>query len=189
MRRLSALAVATLLLATELGVTTPDAASAAVARACKPAVDGDSATPGDAAPTFTLPTLDHGCVRLAALRGSPVVVNFWASWCRNCRREFPALRAAYAKQHEAAGLEIVGVASSDIRSDSRRFARQQHANWILASDDDEIVANAYLVKPIPQTIFIRPDGTVSAHIYGEVSKKDLAAELRKIIPTHATPTT
>jgi cytochrome c biogenesis protein CcmG, thiol:disulfide interchange protein DsbE len=186
MRGLGATISVALLVATVTGAARPVAASSVeVARACTPAVHGNGAATGDAAPTFTLPTLDHRCVRLAALRGSPVVVNFWASWCHPCRQEFPDLRAAYA-EHHAAGLEIVGVTYRDIRSDSRQFAREQHADWILASDDDGDVAKAYGVKPVPQTIFIRPDGTIAAHIYGPVSKRELAKQLRTILPAPTT---
>jgi peroxiredoxin len=184
-RALAAFAAVSLLItatpAAAASLAHPAAATVESARRCTPSIHGDGATTGDTAPTFTLPTLDHGCVRLASLHGSPLVVNFWASWCNPCRQEFPDLRRAYAKHHEK-GLEIVGVTYRDIRSDSRRFAREQHADWILASDDDGIVAQAYGVKPIPQTIFIRPDGTIAAHYYGPVSRKELASELHKILP-------
>jgi peroxiredoxin len=190
MRALAAFAAVALLLTATPAVAAPlaHAAPGAVesARRCTPGVHGDGATTGDVAPIFTLPTLDHGCVRLASLRGSPVVVNFWASWCNPCRQEFPDLRRAYAR-HRDAGLEIVGVTYRDIPSDSRQFAREQHADWTLANDDDGIVAQAYGVKPIPQTIFIRPDGTIAAHYYGPVSRKDLASELRKILPATLRP--
>jgi peroxiredoxin len=147
---------------------------------CVPAVSSGPATVGDPAPEFRLRGLDGGCVDLADLHGHPVIVNFWASWCFPCRQEMPLLRDAYAKHH-AAGLEIVGIPYRDIDSDSRAFAKKYGASWLLARDTDSATADAYGVRPIPQSFFIRPDGTISAHIRGMTSG-DLRRELQKILP-------
>ena len=150
--------------------------------ACDPTV-GDASTapaPGDPAPTFSLPGLDGGCVRLADLRGQPVVVNFWASWCNPCRKEFPQLRGA-SDQYRGDGLEVIGVTFRDIPVDSRRFAAEERADWPLAVDDGGLVADAYRVTAVPQTLFIRPDGTISARIYGPFSARELDKEISKIL--------
>lgn len=135
---------------------------------------------GDAAPAFTLPTLDDTCFHLRATRGHPVVVNFWASWCNPCRKEFPLLADAYA-EHRGQNLDIVGVTHRDIESDARRFADEQDADWPLAFDDDQRVSRAYGITQIPQTIFVRRDGTISARIFGELTKADLADEFGEIL--------
>jgi len=156
--------------------------SEAPASACDPAV-GDAATApaiGDPAPSFALPGLDGGCVRLADLRGQPVVVNFWASWCNPCRKEFPQLREAN-DQYRDDGLEVIGVTFRDIPFDSRRFAGEEHADWPLAVDEGELVAHAYRVTAVPQTLFIRRDGTISARIYGPFSARELDKEIGKIL--------
>ena len=159
----------------------PRAVSASVATESGSPAAGDVATP------FTLPGLDGGCVRLADLRGKPVVINFWASWCNPCRKEFPLLARTYAHDH-GDGLEIVGVSFQDIASDARRFARGHHADWLLAFDGNGDVAKAYGIRPVPQTLFVRRDGTVSARIYGPLSARDLRVELAKILaPAPATP--
>ena len=68
--------------------------------------------PGTPAPALRLPGLDGGQVDLAALRGRPVVVNFWATWCDPCVREFPLLRQA-AAAHRPDRLAVVGVLTND----------------------------------------------------------------------------
>lgn len=159
---------------------TPAGCRASVATASGSAAAGDVATP------FTLPGLDGGCVRLADLRGKPVVINFWASWCHPCRQEFPLLRRTF-DQHRDEGLELVGVSFQDIASDARRFARERDADWLLAFDESGDVAKAYGIRPVPQTLFVRPDGVISARIYGPLSAHDLRVELAKILrPAPAT---
>ena len=146
---------------------------------CTPTVAPGPATIGEVAPEFRLRGLDGGCVDLAALRGHPVVINFWASWCFPCREEMPLFRDAYAEHHDE-GLEIIGIPYRDIPSDSRAFAEKYGATWLLARDPDSAAANAYGVRPIPQSIFVRRDGTIASHIRGMTSA-EFRRELSKIL--------
>ena len=90
---------------------------------------------GDVAPDFELETLDGGTVRLSDFRGTPVVLNFWASWCTPCREEFPCLRDALADADGA--FELIGVDTGDIRGDgravregaTRRLAERLRRGW------------------------------------------------------------
>ena len=76
------------------------------------------------APAFDLPRLDReGNLSLASLRGKGVVVNFWASWCKPCKREAPALQRTW-ESHRGRGLVVLGVDVDDVSSDARRFARK-----------------------------------------------------------------
>lgn len=163
-------------------VTTGNDASTSTAQdaACRPTVDATAGpiTVGSKVPDFELPTLDGGCVRLASYRGRPVVVNFWASWCNPCRREFPLFRDALAR-HGDDRLEVLGVVHDDITSDARRFARQRRTTWPLLLDENDDVADAFGVKAIPQTFFVRPDGTLASHLYGLTSDRELEAEIAR----------
>jgi len=146
-----------------------------------PSAGAPSDTPaGSAAPGFSLPTLDGRHVALAQLAGHPVVVNFWASWCHPCRQEFPLLRAALAR-HRPEGLVIVGVSFQDIPSDARAFVRQEHADWIFATDADGAVAAAYGVRPVPETFYIRRDGTLARRRFGITSSHELEQDLQTIL--------
>jgi len=139
-----------------------------------------SAPAASAAPAFSLPTLGGGHVALAQLTGHPVVVNFWASWCHPCRQEFPLFRAALAR-HRSQGLVIVGVSFQDIPSDARAFVRQEHADWTFATDDDGAVAAAYGVRPVPETFYIRRDGTLARRRFGITSSHQLEQDLTSIL--------
>jgi len=140
------------------------------------------ATVGGTAPDFALPGLDGGRVSLSAYAGVPVIVNFWASWCNPCRKEFPLLQAA-RRAYADAGLEVIGVSYEDIASDARAFAEAQDANWPLARDPGGALAAAYGVRAIPQTFFIDADGTIVSRVFGITSARDLEAEIRKIVIT------
>jgi cytochrome c biogenesis protein CcmG/thiol:disulfide interchange protein DsbE len=140
------------------------------------------APPGSQAPDFDLARLRApGRVRLADLRGKPVIVNFWASYCIPCRKEFPTFRAAQAK-YRAQGLQIVGITFKDLSGDSRAFAKQQRANWDLAiGGDGDPVGKAYGVRALPQTFFIDRRGTIVARYFGAPSGDRFDQEVRKIV--------
>lgn len=136
------------------------------------------ATAGDPAPDFELTTLDGETLRLSDLRGTPVVLNFWASWCTPCRAEFPLLREFH---READGeYAVVGVDTGDIRGDGEEFARDQRADWPNGFDVDGAVARSYGVNGLPQTFFIDRDGTITARVPAELTESTIRARLAEI---------
>jgi cytochrome c biogenesis protein CcmG, thiol:disulfide interchange protein DsbE len=142
---------------------------------------GGSAEVGSPAPDFVLPALDgSGDVRLADFRGRPVIVNFWASWCNPCRDEFPLLKEAL-RDYRADRLAVIGVTYRDIPNDSRDFVEKMKGTWPQAVDDDRAVAEAFGVRSIPITFFIRPDGTVAARLFGFTSEAALEEPIGKLL--------
>jgi cytochrome c biogenesis protein CcmG/thiol:disulfide interchange protein DsbE len=146
-------------------------------------VTGAGGEVGASAPDFQLPALDgRGDVRLADFRGRPVIVNFWASWCNPCRQEFPLLKDAI-RDRRAERLAVIGVTYQDIASDSRAFVKQRRATWPQGVDDSGTVADAFGVRAIPQSFFIRADGTIAARIFGFTSEDALAHPLNELLGT------
>jgi cytochrome c biogenesis protein CcmG/thiol:disulfide interchange protein DsbE len=144
-------------------------------------VDTGAIDIGSPAPAFELPALRGGAtVSLAALRGQPVIVNFWASWCDPCREEFPVLAKAL-RAHRDDKLAVIGVTYRDIPSDSRSFVRKMKARWPQGVDKDGVIAKAYGVRAIPQSFFIRPDGTLAAHVFGITSDEALRKPLEELL--------
>jgi cytochrome c biogenesis protein CcmG, thiol:disulfide interchange protein DsbE len=147
----------------------------------RPGVTSAGGEVGYAAPDFQLPALDRrDDARLSSYRGRPVIVNFWASWCNPCRQEFPLLKDAL-REHRAERLAVIGVTYQDIASDSRAFVKQRDATWPQGIDDDGAVANAFGVRAIPQSFFVRADGTIAARIFGFTSEAALADPLAKLL--------
>ena len=144
-------------------------------------VSGAGGDVGSPAPDFQLPALDgHGDERLADYRGRPVIVNFWASWCNPCRKEFPLLKQAL-RDHHAQHLAVIGVTYQDIPSDSRTFVKQKQATWPQGVDDGGAVAGAFGVRAIPQGFFVRADGTIAARVFGFTSEAALARPLAELL--------
>jgi peroxiredoxin len=135
---------------------------------------------GSDAPAFVLPDLDGGCFHSTQYRGRPLVLNFWASWCHPCRTEFPLLEKARQRYRDD-GLEVIGITVDRITSDARQFADERDAQWPLAVDDDDVVADAFGVRSIPETFFITADGTVVSHVFGLTSVRDLDKEIAQLL--------
>lgn len=135
---------------------------------------------GDMAPNFALADLDGNPLRLADLRGRPVVLNFWASWCGPCVEEFPILQRALAR-HRAAGLVVVGVVVRDNSEAARDFMARMGASWPAAMDPSEDVARRFGIYAPPETFFIDPQGVVAGRQIGQLTVADLDRQLALIL--------
>jgi len=143
-------------------------------------VIGGSPLLGKAAPDIALQDLDGNTVRLSELRGKPVVLNFWASWCIPCRDEFPQFVAARG-EHVADELQIVGVVHNDVAGSARDFAATQGALWPMLMDPANTAWDAYGGVGVPMTFFIDRDGIVRAASLGPVTAAGLKQQLATIL--------
>jgi cytochrome c biogenesis protein CcmG, thiol:disulfide interchange protein DsbE len=133
------------------------------------------------APAVTLPRLiGAGTYDLGTLRGRPALVNFWASWCADCRAEFAALRAA-RDQFRDQGLVVVGVAVQDTADGARAFADESGADWPLLFDEGSRAALAYGVTAVPQTFFVAADGRIDAVHAGPIGPDALTDGLDRLV--------
>jgi peroxiredoxin len=124
---------------------------------------------GAPAPNFTLRRLDDGRkVDLASLRGKPVVLNFFASWCGPCKGEAPVLESAWQKYKSQ--VVFLGVDYHDVTSDGRKFLRVHDITYPTVQDGSGDIADRYGVTGVPETYFIDARGRlVGSHIAGTVA--------------------
>jgi len=136
--------------------------------------------PATSAPRLRLTTLDGGTLDLSAYRGRPVLLNFWATWCGPCVREFPLLRRTLHRRGSA-GLVVLGVLVNDGAGRARTFVRQHGGSWPVGIDEGAKAAGAFKVVGLPETVFVRRDGTLSTRVLGELTQERLDAQLAPII--------
>ncbi len=136
---------------------------------------------GKPAPAFQLANLSGQTVSLNDYRGKVVLLNFWATWCPDCREEMPTLEAVYQKLH-AKGFEVVAPSVDD---DGRKavmpfVAKNSPSFTILLSDPK--TAEAYGVRGIPSSFLIGPDGKVVKHYLGGVEPQELENDILQQLP-------
>ena len=150
---------------------------------------GDSSAVGDinspligkAMPDFTLATLDGSKqIHLATLKGTPLVLNFWASWCTGCQQEVPFLQKAQG-QLKAQHVVLMGIEGQEAASAGQAFLQKYSLNYLNVHDTtDGTTAISYGVTAFPETLFINSKGIVVAKWIGALTDKGLQVELAKM---------
>ena len=148
------------------------------------AAGSPSAQVGGTAPALESRTMEGAPISLASLRGSPVLLNVWATWCHPCQDEIPVLEALY-KRHSAVGLKVIGVSIDDAgrRKDVQAFARRFGITYHVWLDPDQRVMPAFSVIGVPTTFLIDASGRLVWRKTGEVKAGDpvLAAALDSVL--------
>lgn len=118
--------------------------------------------------------LADGEVSLDELRGTPVVLNFWASWCVPCREEAPLLARSW-RRYGPHGVLFVGLNMQDLTDDADRFMREFDNDYLNVRDPTDATALDWGVTGIPETFFITPGGKVVSHAIGVASGEQMRA--------------
>lgn len=142
--------------------------------------DKHKARVGTTAPNFTLTGVDGKSVTLSALRGRPVVIAFFASWCQPCEEELPVL--ARLQREHAGRMSVIGVNYQDLPSDTAAFVHRLGVSFpALLESPDGPVAARYGVRGIPQTIFVDARGIVRGRVYGQTSRRALQPAINDLL--------
>lgn len=112
-------------------------------------------------------------IGLEDLRGGPVVLNFWASWCDPCREEAPLLQRSWERWGPR-GVLFVGLNMQDLTDDARGFLDEFSVDYPTIRDPGKSVAADYGLTGIPETFFIDARGQVVAHVIGVLTEEQLA---------------
>ncbi|MFL5732454.1 MAG: redoxin domain-containing protein [Chloroflexia bacterium] len=140
----------------------------------KSAGSGPAPSIGSEAPDFTLRDLSGKEIKLSSLKGRPVMLNFWATWCPPCRSEIPTLVQTYNETHKPGDpYEIVGIATQSDLQTIQAFAKEFGIQFPIVSDTENRITDLYHVLPIPTSFFIDKYGIIRDIQIGPVDRPQL----------------
>jgi peroxiredoxin len=163
-----------------LGVAAAAAFALLAAPEVPPAVDR-----GAPAPDFALQRLGDGTqMTLAELRGRVVLVNFWATWCKTCEEEMPAMERLY-RSLRAEGFELVAISVDQEVEEVVRFQERLGLSFPILLDPDQKAARAYQTFAFPESLLIGPDGVVLERYVGakEWDSRPYVERIRRLLRT------
>ncbi len=142
----------------------------------QPASDG----PADRLPPLRLPCLTPGPdIDLSALRGRPMLVNLWATWCRPCREEMPLLQANYERYRTE--VQFVGVDTQDATDPAAEFLAAVGVTYPQVADLDGDLLDHLRLPGLPITVVLDADGRIAGKHIGELSQASIDGLLAKVL--------
>jgi thiol-disulfide isomerase/thioredoxin len=145
-------------------------------------VPAGNATTADSLPTFAdaLPQMDVTGFHtlLEQLKGTPVVVNYWAAWCTPCKAEAPLLEGAHARWGDR--IQFLGVDMQDFRDGARSFLDGRGITYPSVFDPLNSIGLSYGLFSPPMTQFYDADGRLVATVWGQISSEALRSNLDAI---------
>ncbi len=148
-----------------------------------PSGGGTSSLIGKLAPDFILPRLGASTastIHLSALKGKPVILNFWASWCDACKEEAPLLQKTW-QQVSQQGVMLVGIDSGDTSAPAKRFVEDYGITYPNVVDSaNGTTAINYGVTGFPETFFLDRHGIIIHKEIGALSSQMMQQDLRQL---------
>jgi peroxiredoxin len=120
------------------------------------------AASSDAAPDFTVTTLDGKTITKASLQGTPALLMFWASWCGTCQHELPNVKALY-ERHKAKGLQAVAIGFQDEEANIRDYVKTHQSTFVFpaAYDSGNKVSTLFRARGTPTFVLLDAEGRIA----------------------------
>ncbi len=135
---------------------------------------------GQPAPPFSLPTVDGKMLTLASLKGKPVYLNFYATWCGPCNDEAPVIGKLSAK-FKSRGLTVLGVNELENPQKAKEFLTKYHLAYNAVVDSDGKAGKDYGALGLPVHVFIDRGGVVKTYRLGEMNPDEIEAAIKGIL--------
>lgn len=139
---------------------------------------------GERAPEFKLRSLDGRSVRLSNLRGKPLLLNFWATWCAPCRVETPWL-VQLDTTYRAQGIQIIGVAMGSNTEEVAAFARERGVQYQVLLGTSAMADEYGGVRFMPQSFFMDRDGKITKTTTGLTDKRDIEDGIKALLAVNS----
>jgi thiol-disulfide isomerase/thioredoxin len=136
---------------------------------------------------FSLPNLQNPGTVISAkdLAGKGVMLHFWASWCRACKRGMPAIEALH-KRFSGNNFLVLGITDDNPQA-AANYLKSQGYSFPTVWDRGSLIGSRYKVRSIPFTVFFAPDGKVAGDLTGAVSESDGAERIEALLSSKAAP--
>jgi peroxiredoxin len=137
---------------------------------------------GDSAPSFDLERLDGGRLGFDDLQGKVSLVNFWATWCKPCEDEMPAMQRLY-ETLSPEGFELVAISVDESPEDVRSFRERLDVRFPILLDRDQAISRLYQTTGFPESILVDRDGRIVERYVGprEWDHPDYVARIRRLM--------
>lgn len=168
-------------------VDTPDGTATVFAASTDvdtPPIEGRSVglEEGQVAPDFEFSTFDGQRMRLSDLRGKPVFLNFWASWCGPCRQEMPNMQTMLDKYGSSSNLVVLAVNNGESLAPAQRFLDRIDIHLTdYGYDPTAQIVKKYQVTGLPVSYFIDADGVITRVVTGELSFNVMESSVQEVI--------
>lgn len=135
------------------------------------------------APDFTVYNAENKSVRLSELKGKPVIINFWASWCPPCKGEMPDFEDAYKEYGDQIQFMMINLTdgAQETVASASEYIKSQGYTFPIYYDTDISAAMAYGTSSIPASYFIDTDGNLAAYAVGMIDRTALETGIGMIL--------
>ncbi len=133
---------------------------------------------GQPAPDITFTDLEGESIRLSDLRGQPVFIDFWATWCPPCKEEMPHIETLYNELGKSGAIRIIAASSEDPATIRKFLARKPYSFSIVTVADSD-AHTKYKATSIPAGFVIDAQGIIRAHMVGAQTESQLRAAFAK----------
>jgi peroxiredoxin len=141
---------------------------------------------GDKIPSATLRKLDGGKINSSTFsnNGKPMIISFWATWCKPCKKELDAINEEYAELVKETGVKLIAISIDDARSSGKVVTDVKVKGWTyeVYIDENQDFKRAMNVNNVPHTFLVDGEGKIvwSHNSYAEGDEEKLFEHVRKL---------
>lgn len=132
------------------------------------------------APDFTLTDLDGNTISLSEMKGEVIFLNFWATWCTPCKKEFPYFNEAY-ESHKDSGVKIVGISIDRSEKIVKKFLQKTELVFPIAMGERAFLSDYGVGRAVPVTIIIDKKGKLRHKVIGGLEKEELEKYIQELV--------